>query len=185
MLQEKHDSLTLEREHLRQEVKQKREEVLTLYHMLIASQLHAGANSDSSYLSQLASNSLRRTLLSSRQISILGIKVKYLDLHREGPELAYDKLLTTHHLDQLLHSADKFVAVLVELINLEHRLQLLTKTLTQTNRRVNSLEYDLIPELENTQTVIERKLAEYELQDKVKVMRVKGRKVLKTKNQAM
>jgi V/A-type H+-transporting ATPase subunit D len=62
---------------------------------------------------------------------------------------------------------------LVELAELEKRLTLLADEIDRTRRRVNALEYLLIPSLEETIKYIKMKLEEAERSNLTRLMRVK------------
>ncbi|MCK5595688.1 hypothetical protein KAI19_05865, partial [bacterium] len=70
----------------------------------------------------------------------------------------------------------KFKKMLPGLIQLgikEKILKLLARELEKTRRRVNALEYILIPNLEETITYITMKLGELELANIVRLMKIK------------
>jgi len=62
---------------------------------------------------------------------------------------------------------------MLELAQVEKTMQLLAEEIEKTRRRVNALEYVMIPELEGNIKYISMKLAENENATKVRLLKVK------------
>ena len=62
---------------------------------------------------------------------------------------------------------------MLELAQIEKSMQLLAQEIEKTRRRVNALEYVMIPELEENIRYITMKLDENESSTKVRLMKVK------------
>ena len=62
---------------------------------------------------------------------------------------------------------------MLELAQVEKTMQLLAEDIEKTRRRVNALEYVMIPELQENIRYITMKLAENESSTKVRLMKVK------------
>ena len=62
---------------------------------------------------------------------------------------------------------------MLELAQVEKTMQLLAEEIEKTRRRVNALEYVMIPELEENIHYISMKLAENENSTKVRLLKVK------------
>ena len=62
---------------------------------------------------------------------------------------------------------------MLELAQVEKSMQLLAQEIEKTRRRVNALEYVMIPELQENIKYITMKLAENENSTKVRLMKVK------------
>jgi hypothetical protein len=80
---------------------------------------------------------------------------------------------TTGDIDQAFESLSKALEPMLELANLEKKVQVMAHELEITRRRVNSLEHVLIPEIEETIYQIEMKMEENERQNIVRLMKVK------------
>jgi len=72
-----------------------------------------------------------------------------------------------------LESLMKTYKDLIELAEKEKNLELLAIEVEKTRRRVNALEYILIPELESTIKFISMKLSEMERSDITRLMKIK------------
>ena len=62
---------------------------------------------------------------------------------------------------------------MLELVEVEKTMQLLAEEIEKTRRRVNALEYVMIPELEENIKYITMKLEENENSTKVRLLKVK------------
>ncbi len=91
----------------------------------------------------------------------------------EGDFLSYSFASTSPELDVSLESLQKSFKDLIELAEKEKALELLAIEIEKTRRRVNALEYILIPELESTIKFISMKLSEMERSDITRLMKIK------------
>ena len=87
--------------------------------------------------------------------------------------LSYGFAFTAAELDDAAAELDKAVPDLLRLAEAEKRSQMLAEEIEKTRRRVNALEYTMIPQLENTIKVITMKLSENERGNLTRLMKVK------------
>jgi V/A-type H+-transporting ATPase subunit D len=80
---------------------------------------------------------------------------------------------TSGELDDALEKLEKVFRDMLELAEVEKTMQLLAEEIEKTRRRVNALEYVMIPELEENIRYITMKLDENESSTKVRLMKVK------------
>jgi|UniRef100_A0A7C3YVF5 V/A-type H+-transporting ATPase subunit D len=85
----------------------------------------------------------------------------------------YGLFQTSGELEEGIERFKKLLPVLLSLAAEEKALKLLLRELTKTRRRVNALEYILIPSLTNSIKFITFKLAEREREDLVRLKRIK------------
>jgi V/A-type H+-transporting ATPase subunit D len=90
-----------------------------------------------------------------------------------GDIIPYGYMNTSGEMDITLKSFDRFLESLLKLAEKEKMLQLLAMEIEETRRRVNALEYKLIPDIEETIKFITMKLDENERSNMVRLMRVK------------
>ncbi|MBN2058592.1 MAG: V-type ATP synthase subunit D [Candidatus Saganbacteria bacterium] len=105
--------------------------------------------------------------------NIMGVKIPKYELKSEGDPISYGFAETPAELDQALK---EFMEVLKELVMLaEHNkaIQVLASQIIEIKRRVNALEYVMIPELENSVRFIKMKLAEMERSTTVTLLKIK------------
>lgn len=80
---------------------------------------------------------------------------------------------TSAELDQAMQAMSRVFEDMLELAQVEKTMQLLAEEIEKTRRRVNALEYVMIPEMEENIKYISMKLSENENSTKVRLMKVK------------
>jgi V/A-type H+-transporting ATPase subunit D len=80
---------------------------------------------------------------------------------------------TSGELDNALEALSKVFADMIELAQVEKTMQLLADEIEKTRRRVNALEYVLIPEMQTNIRYISMKLEENDRSTKVRLMKIK------------
>ena len=80
---------------------------------------------------------------------------------------------TNSALDRAVGSMDSVMDLLLELAKTEKAARLLSCEIEKTRRRVNALEYVMIPQLEETIKYINMKMEENERSTKIRLMKVK------------
>jgi len=85
----------------------------------------------------------------------------------------YGLASTSSDLDDALSQFRGILPLLVELSEIERKIQLLADEIERTRRRVNALEYILIPELESAVKDVEMRLEEMDRASASRLMKVK------------
>lgn len=104
--------------------------------------------------------------------SIMSVKVPKFAGESEGEIISYGFANTSGELDIALKKLEKVFDRLIELAEKEKQAQLLADELQKTRRRVNVLEYVVIPELQQTIRFIYDKLAEVERDNISRLMKI-------------
>ncbi|MEO0115537.1 MAG: V-type ATP synthase subunit D [candidate division WOR-3 bacterium] len=115
----------------------------------------------------------REINLTIRTKNILNVKVPVLEKIMTGDIRCYGFLGTSGELDFALQSLNNLLDSLLLLAEKEKTLELLADEMEKTRRRVNALEFILIPNIEETIKFIVLKLTETERSDLTRLMRVK------------
>ena len=128
---------------------------------------------------------LGQTLLYPRQSVELGLKFRNI-MSVNVPEYSfqtknndpaeifpYGFAQTSGELDDALEKLAMVFQDMLELAQVEKTMQLLAEEIEKTRRRVNALEYVMIPELEGNIKYISMKLEENENSTKVRLLKVK------------
>ena len=89
---------------------------------------------------------------------------------------------TSGELDDALEKLAKVFEDMLELAQVEKTMQLLAEEIEKTHRRVNALEYVMIPNFEESIRYISMKLEENESSTKVRLMKVKDMVLEKAHN---
>ena len=128
---------------------------------------------------------LEQALLYPRQSVELGLKYKnimsvnvplysFQTKNNDTSEIyPYGFAQTSGELDDALEKLAKVFQDMLELAQVEKTMQLLAEEIEKTRRRVNALEYVMIPELEGNIKYIAMKLEENENSTKVRLLKVK------------
>lgn len=90
-----------------------------------------------------------------------------------GEIYPYSFAQTNGELDVAMENISRVFEDMLELARVEKTMQLLAEEIEKTRRRVNALEYVMIPEMEENIRYISMKLAENENSTKVRLMKVK------------
>ena len=106
--------------------------------------------------------------------NIVNINVPTIkNIEFSGSLLNYDFTTTSGELDSSLFTLDGLLPALLNLAINEKTLELLAEELERTRRRVNALEYVLIPSITETIKYITMKLSEAERSGLIRLMRLK------------
>ncbi len=128
---------------------------------------------------------LEQSLLYPRQSVELGLKYKNImsvnvpqySFHTRNDDpteiYPYGFAQTSGELDDALDKLARVFQDMLELAQVEKTMQLLAEEIEKTRRRVNALEYVMIPELEGNIKYISMKLEENENSTKVRLLKVK------------
>ncbi len=104
---------------------------------------------------------------------ILNVKIPGFDIKELQIEKHYDFFKASAQLDVALANAKDYIKSLLRLAQLLKTLDILAAEIERTRRRVNALEYMLIPAIQDTARYITQKLNELERGNLVRLMRVK------------
>jgi V/A-type H+-transporting ATPase subunit D len=107
-----------------------------------------------------------------RTRKLMGVPVPGID-YRLGPRRPYSFLDTPAELDGAVAAMREFAEKLVELARREEVVRRLAKEVEKTKRRVNALEYVLVPNLQETRKFIASKLDENDRSNISRLMKIK------------
>jgi len=109
---------------------------------------------------------------------VMSVTVPEFELAIEGDKAAYSYLDTPPQLDEALAALEEFFPKLLKLAELEEAVRVLIREVEKTRRRVNALEYVMIPQLEETCKFIKSKLDELERGNITRLMKVKEQRMV-------
>ena len=109
--------------------------------------------------------------------NIMSVSVPKMDFNiRESAvssDIQYGYLNSSSELDESIGKIESVLPHLLKLSEIEKTCQLMADEIEKTRRRVNALEYQMIPQLEETIRYIQLKLEENERSSIVRMMKVK------------
>ena len=151
------------------EVRQKVDEDLpNCMKMFVLAQISSSSQSISTALEQSKGN----LELKIFERNILNIKVSVFDVSVTESN-SYSLIDTPVELDDAIVKLKDFIPYLVKVAELEQSMRMLAKEIEKTRRRVNALEYILIPQLQESIKFIKTKLDEIERSNISRVMKIK------------
>lgn len=124
-------------------------------------------------LKSLFSGSSFTINLSSKEISIMNVHYPVFSLKTEGQAFSYPYLFTENSLDRVFIDFRRLLDKMVELASIQQELFLISLEISKVRRRVNALEYVMIPNLIETVKYITDKLEELERENIVRLLKVK------------
>ena len=105
--------------------------------------------------------------------NVMSIPVPELNLKGFTIRSSYSTVATNTDFDRASESLRDIFPVLLKLAALEDALLRMTKEIEKTRRRVNALEYVLIPSIQKTVKAISSKLDENDRSDRARLMKIK------------
>lgn len=107
--------------------------------------------------------------------NIMCMKVPHVEAAKEshGGDIAYGFAFTSEKLDDAYLSVNALLPKLYELAAVEKTCDMLADEMERTRRRVNALEYVMIPQMQATIKYITAKLEDNERSNTIRLMKVK------------
>lgn len=115
-----------------------------------------------------------RLSIETSTVPILNLRTPSFNLKAQGAIQGYGFAFTSGALDIALEEYQAILPAMVELAEREKGLEMLSEQIEKTRRRVNALEYVLIPNLVETIRYITLRLSEMERGDLTRIMKVKS-----------
>ena len=108
--------------------------------------------------------------------SIMGMPVPKMELHgaKQSATSSHSVIKTTSSFDNAVKRLREIMEQMIYLAEVEKTCDLLALEIARIRRRINALEFILMPQIENTIRFIRMKLAENERSQLVRVMKVKA-----------
>lgn len=115
-----------------------------------------------------------KILLAVETKSVMSVKIPMFKLTKEGTIKTYGYAHTNLLLDRAIDAFDRVFEMLVQLAQIEKQAENMAIELETTRRRVNALQYKMIPDLKETVKYIKMKLDESERAAIISTMRIKA-----------
>jgi V/A-type H+-transporting ATPase subunit D len=105
--------------------------------------------------------------------SLLNIKIPTFQVSYQAMQRSYGFAQTSLSADLALEILENNIQILVDMAAKEKSILLITSEIEKTRRRVNALEYILIPNIQETIKFISLRMAELERNNRAQLMRIK------------
>lgn len=175
LLKDKQDGLMQKFMEIIREAKRLREEVEEKLGAAFKNFIRAGSLMAEEFVEGALLYSTAKTELEVKTKNVMSVRIPQFELKTEGDVITYSYLQTSGELDMSLQSFQDVFPLLIELAEIEKSAEALADELEKTRRRVNALEYRMIPDLEDTIKFIQMKLSEMERSSIVNTMAVKAK----------
>jgi len=159
-------ALVRETTQLRKEVEEKFLAIGLLY-------IHARGSMDSQSLEDALDLSTKKGKLIIDYRHEMNVRLPIFDFEVPEEDVSYSLVGTPPEMDEVVSRLIDSFPELLKLAEKENTLFHLSEELEKTRRRVNALEYVLIPELESVIRTIEDKLGENERSTQARLMKIK------------
>ena len=111
--------------------------------------------------------------------NVMGVKIPYINSHMEAKHFmdlpTYSVAATSAKIDDAVEKFDEILQIVIKLAETETAIKRLILEIEKTKRRVNALEYNLIPRLEEQKRLISFRLDEMERDSFVSLKVIKRR----------
>jgi V/A-type H+-transporting ATPase subunit D len=174
LLKDKQDGLMQEFLAIVHKAKSLRTDVEKAIREANASFLEAQALLPKSILQNTLSVPSQKVSLKVKTKNVMSVKIPVFSLQTTGNPLHYGLSQTRAELDIAISKFANVFVLLLQLAEIEKSAENLALEIEKTRRRVNALEYTLIPDLEDTLKFIGMKLGEEERSGIVQVMAIKN-----------
>ncbi|MCK5608922.1 V-type ATP synthase subunit D [Candidatus Pacearchaeota archaeon] len=175
LLKDKQDGLMQKFMEIIREAKRIREDVEEKLGGAFKNFIRAGSLMSEEFVEGALLYSTAKTELSVKTKNVMSVRIPQFTLKTEGDVITYGYLQTSGELDMSLQSFQDVFPLLIELAEIEKSAEALADELEKTRRRVNALEYRMIPDLEDTIKFIQMKLGEMERGTIINTMVVKAK----------
>ena len=177
LLKMKRDGLIIEFFELLPKVKDMRSQLVGLY-TVADKKLAVAMVADGKSALRSAANCVRtppQVELSENNImGVLVPKIKVSTIEKSIEERGYGLIGTSVRIDESVHAFEKLAEKVLEAAELETTMKKLLDEIESTKRRVNALEFKVIPQLEEVAAYITLRLEELERENVFRLKRIKA-----------
>jgi V/A-type H+/Na+-transporting ATPase subunit D len=177
LLKEKRDALITEFLAIARSVRSVRVETMDQLGRAYATFLAAQAVMGIGAIKEISLNTCQDMQFTMRSRMIMGVAVPVLEIgkvKRSVIERGYGFVDTSALLDETCELMEQALSQIIKLAEMEEAIRLLAFEVQKTKRKVNSLEYILIPKLKTTVKYIHMRLDEIELESFTRLKKIKG-----------
>jgi len=174
LLKDKQDGLMKQFLAIIRDARRMREQVESELGVAFRSFLLASAWMDESQMDNALSSPQATMELTVETKTVMSVRIPVFALQRKGTIRTYGYATTNALLDDAVEAFEKAFETLILLAQIEKQAENMAIELETTRRRVNALQYKMIPDLKDTVKYIRMKLDEAERGAIVGTMRVKA-----------
>ena len=173
LLKDKRDELMRQWLKIIGEVKELRFSIENEFQSVLERFVLAKASIGSNQVEQELLLPAKKISVSVSERNVMSVHVPVYTREISGDIIPYGYMNTSGEMDIAFNDFNKFIENLFDLAEKEKAVQLMAVEIEETRRRVNALEYKLIPSIIETISFITMKLDETERSNTVRLMKVK------------
>ena len=177
LLKMKRDGLIIEFFELLPKVKDMRSQLVELYTVADKKLAVAMVADGKSALKSAANCRQTPPQVELSENNIMGVvvpQIKVSTIQKSVEERGYGLIGTSVRIDESVHAFEKLAEKVLEAAELETTMKKLLDEIESTKRRVNALEFKVIPNLEEIASYITLRLEELERENVFRLKRIKG-----------
>ena len=177
LLKMKRDGLIIEFFELLPKVKDMRSQLVELYTIADKKLAVAMVADGKSALKSAANCRQTPPQVELSENNIMGVvvpQIKVYTIQKSIEERGYGLIGTSVRIDESVHAFEKLAEKVLEAAELETTMKKLLDEIESTKRRVNALEFKVIPNLEEIASYITLRLEELERENVFRLKRIKG-----------
>ncbi len=178
LLKKKRDGLMFEIFEIIDRVKTLRNELVAQYREAQEAINFAGAVEGGLTVRSIANTVSNPPTVSLREHNIMGVRVPKIEsdqVRRELTERGYGLVGTSPAIDEAVTAYEALVEKIIAAAELETSIKRLLDEVEKTKRRVNALEFKVLPELDEVKTFIAFRLEEMERESLFTMKRIKAK----------
>jgi V/A-type H+-transporting ATPase subunit D len=180
ILKMKRDGLILEFFKILEQAKDSRGELLTKYKRAVETMAFANTIEGAIGVKSAAFSVKEVPQIDLKSKNIMGVVVPEIESSKVKKSLVdrgYGVLGTTSAIDETALAFEELVEAIIESAEIETTMKRLLEEIESTKRRVNALEFKVIPELTEARDFIKMRLDEMEREELFRLKKIKARSV--------
>ncbi len=176
ILKMKRDGLILEFFKILEEAKQVREQITKQYEVAMQKIAIAAAVDGEIAVKSAAFALTDRPEIKLRSKNVMGLVVPEIDatsIRKPMDKRGYGVIGVSSHIDEATSAFEDLVETIIKAAEIETTMKKLLDEIEKTKRRVNALEFKVIPELQQAEAFIRLRLEEMERENIFRLKRIK------------
>jgi len=177
LLKKKRDGLIMEFFEILKETKTLRQELVEEYRQAVQKMNIARAAESDLHIKSIALAIAKKPEVKLETRNLMGVLVPKIsrdsDIRKHFPERGYGLITGSSRIDEAAHSFEVVVEKATKVAEAEISMKKLLIEIERTKRRVNGLEFEIIPKLIKTKSFIALRLEEMERENTFRMKRIK------------
>ena len=180
LLKKKRDGMVMEFFEIMKEAKNHRQEMLEAYKKAQQKLNVARTTESELYLKSLALAISKTTAIEAESKNVMGLRVPKLnqveDVRKGFSERGYGIVSGSTAIDEAAYFYEKVIEKAIKVAEIETTMKKLMTEIEKTKRRVNALEFSIIPKMEKDRDFISLRLEEMERENIISLKHIKNKR---------